>query len=161
MRFHTLTRNNDFRRAYQRGKSFVGYGLVLYVIKNREKRLRIGITCSKKIGNAVRRNRARRVIRAAAAEVLPGVQGGVDLVFVARSATAAQKSGQVAAVMRKLLCKAGLLAAKPAPEKAELSAQPAPEKPNSCAQPAAGDTPAPEKPENAPNAADPAVSRPS
>ena len=109
MRFPTMTRNNDFRRAYARGRSFVGYCLILYVQKNRTGGTRIGITSSKKIGNAVQRNRARRVIRAAVDAVLPpeGV-GSVDLVLVARGVTAAQKSGQVAAVLRKLLLRAGL-----------------------------------------------------
>ncbi len=117
MRYPTLTRNNDFRRAYARGKSLVGYSLVVYVIKNRAGCTRIGITCSKKTGNAVHRNRARRVIRAAAAAVLPpeGV-GSYDLVFVARTSTAGQKSTQVAAVMRKLLTKAGLPTRPAAPQ---------------------------------------------
>ena len=117
MRFPTMTRNNDFRRAYARGKSFVGYSLILYVQKNRTGGTRIGITSSKKIGNAVQRNRARRVIRAAVDAVLPpeGV-GSVDLVLVARGVTAAQKSGQVAAVLRKLLLRAGLPVRPAAPQ---------------------------------------------
>lgn len=107
MRYPTLTRNSDFRRAYARGRSYVGYSLVLYVMKNRAGGTRVGITSSKKIGNAVQRNRARRVIRAAVDAVVPpeGV-GAFDLVLVARGCTAAQKSGQVAAVLKKLLAKA-------------------------------------------------------
>lgn len=109
MRFPTLTRNNDFRRAYAKGKSAAGYCLVLYAVKNRRQGTRVGITCSKKVGNAVARNRARRVIRAALAAVLPpaGV-GNWDLVLVARSCTPAQKSTQVAAVLQKLLAKLAL-----------------------------------------------------
>ena len=71
MRYHPLTRNNEFARAYTRGKSFVHPHVVLYVNKNRLGRTRVGITASKKIGNAVTRNRARRVLRAALYEVLP------------------------------------------------------------------------------------------
>ena len=63
MRYHPLTRNNEFARAYTRGKSFVHPHVVLYVNKNRLGRTRVGITASKKIGNAVTRNRARRVLR--------------------------------------------------------------------------------------------------
>ncbi len=109
MRFPTLTRNNDFRRAYAKGKSAAGYCLVLYAVKNRRQGTRVGITCSKKVGTAVARNRARRVIRAALAAVLPpaGV-GNWDLVLVARSCTPAQKSTQVAAVLQKLLTKLAL-----------------------------------------------------
>ena len=126
MRFPTITRNNDFRRAYARGKSFVGYSLVLYVCKNKNAGTRVGITSSKKIGNAVQRNRARRVIRAAVDAVVPkeGL-GNWDLILVARTATAAQKSTQVAAVLQKLLKKSGLLKEEKAQTKAPAGAQPA------------------------------------
>jgi len=54
-------------------------------------RLRIGFTASKKIGNAVARNRAKRRLRAAAREVLPLLgRGGHDYVLVARGTTVAR-----------------------------------------------------------------------
>ena len=52
-----------------------------------EAQLRLGFTATKKIGNAVKRNRARRRLRAAAAEILKGVAGNADLVLVARQDT--------------------------------------------------------------------------
>ena len=50
--------------------------------------LRIGFTASRKVGNAVKRNRARRRLKAVAAEILPrhGLPG-FDLVAIARPAT--------------------------------------------------------------------------
>ena len=42
MRYHPLTRNNEFARAYTRGKSFVHPHVVLYVNKNRLGRTRVG-----------------------------------------------------------------------------------------------------------------------
>jgi ribonuclease P protein component len=48
--------------------------------------VRVGFTVSRKVGNAVVRNRVRRRLRAAAAEVLPGhVSPGFDLVLVGRA----------------------------------------------------------------------------
>ena len=82
--FVTLNKNKDFIRAYSKGKSFVSPVLVIYVIKNREKNVRIGITASKKIGNAVQRNRARRVIRESVRKIYPDLSNGFDFVFVAR-----------------------------------------------------------------------------
>ena len=108
MKVRTLARNGDFARAYKRGKSYVHPHIVLYVNKNRAGETRVGITCSKKVGNAVVRNRAKRVIRSALAAALPESCGGVDLVFVARGRTPHLKSWQLAQTVQKLLAQAGL-----------------------------------------------------
>ena len=69
--FVTLKSNSDFRRLYNRGKAITDPALVVYYSKNRAGICRIGITTSKKIGNAVERNRSRRVIREAFRQVCP------------------------------------------------------------------------------------------
>lgn len=105
-----LKQNSDFRRAYGRGKSFSDPALVTYVLKNNRAGVcRMGITTSKKIGNAVERNRSRRVIRAAFRDNLPSVKGGYDIVFVARSKTKYLKSTDVSKIMNKHLAKAGVI----------------------------------------------------
>ena len=108
MKTQTLKTNSEFRRAYARGKSYTNPALVTYVMKNRAGICRMGITASKKIGNAVERNRARRVIRAAA-EMLPTPEGGYDIVFVARTKTIYRKSTDIHQIMRKQLISAGVL----------------------------------------------------
>ena len=110
MRYDTLTRNNEFSRVYARGKAYVHPQVVVYVCKNRAGHTRVGLTATKKIGNAVVRNRARRVMRAALCEVLPCDAGPVDIVLVARGATPGLKSPRLAATLQKLLARAGLLA---------------------------------------------------
>lgn len=109
MRYTPLTHNKDFTRAYTRGKSYVHPQLVLYVNKNRLGHTRVGITASKKIGNAVTRNRARRVIRAALCAVMPADVGGYDIVLVARGRTPHMKSTKLEATLAKLLVSAGVL----------------------------------------------------
>ncbi len=107
-RFITLNSNSDFRRAYGRGKVYTNPALVTYIVKNRAGICRIGITTSKKIGNAVERNRARRVIREAYhSQTDP--QGGFDIVFVARTKTVHKKSTEISAIMRKHLISAGVI----------------------------------------------------
>lgn len=107
--FISINQNRDFQRAYSRGKSFVGPALVTYVLKNRKSALRMGITTSKKTGNAVHRNRSRRVIREAF-RTLPGeVRPGFDLIFVARAKTPAMKSTELRQVMERQLKSAGVL----------------------------------------------------
>lgn len=105
-----ITRNNDFRRAYRRGKSYVSPLLVTYALKNRLGETRVGITTSKKVGNAVVRSRARRVLREAYRGLAPDVKPGYDLIFVARGRTAGAKSTQVQKHMERQLLAAGLLA---------------------------------------------------
>ena len=78
MRYRTLTKNKEFSRIYARGKSYVHPNLVLYVAKNRLGYTRIGLTATKKVGHAVQRNRARRIMRAALSEHLSQNIGGYD-----------------------------------------------------------------------------------
>lgn len=105
----TLKTNSDFRRAYARGKSYTNPALVLYVRKNRAGSCRIGITASKKIGNAVQRNRARRVIREAFRQLEFPLKGHYDLVFVARTKTVFKKSTDIYNVMLPMLKEAGVI----------------------------------------------------
>ena len=72
-------------------------------MKNRLGANRVGITASKKIGGAVARNRARRIIRAAYRQLAPRVAPGYDLVFVARTRTTKVKMQQVLRAMEKQL----------------------------------------------------------
>ena len=105
----TLKTNSDFRRAYARGKSYTNPALVMYVRKNRAGSCRIGITASKKIGNAVQRNRARRVIREAFRQVNLPLKGNYDVVFVARTKTVFKKSTDIYNVMVPMLIEAGVV----------------------------------------------------
>ena len=109
MRYRVLNKNREFTRAYSRGKSFVHPLLVTYVVKTRTKKLRVGITSSKKIGNAVLRSRSRRVIREAYRQAFPRLKTGYDFVFVARGKTPHLKSGQVYRAMAAQLREAGVL----------------------------------------------------
>ena len=103
-KFVPLNENKDFRRIYAKGKSYVSSSVITYVSKNRCKQIRVGITTSKKIGNAVQRNRARRLIRET-----EDIKDGYDFVFVARAKTPFVKCPEVQRSMRKQLKEAGVL----------------------------------------------------
>ena len=83
--------------------------VVTYVFKRRYGDAKIGITTGKKIGKAVKRNRARRVIMAALRELYPRIDNRYDIVFVARGRTPFVKSTEVLRCMEKQLKKAGVL----------------------------------------------------
>ena len=83
----SLKENYMFRQVYQKGRSAVGSGMVLYCRKNRLGHNRLGITASVKLGNAVRRNRARRRLREVYRLNSGALRQGYDIVLVARGRT--------------------------------------------------------------------------
>lgn len=104
MRAYTkLKQNWEFHRAYNRGASLVAPSHVLYVVKGKKGAVRLGITAGKKIGTAVSRNRAKRVITAAFDACAPHIPTGYDFVAVARTRILNTKSNKVAASLEKQL----------------------------------------------------------
>lgn len=105
----TLNQNYEFNRAYKRGKVKTDPALVTYIVKNRAGLCRIGITASKKLGNAVQRNRCRRIIRAAFLSLAPLCAPGYDIVFVARFKTQNLKSTDISRIMLRQLKELGVI----------------------------------------------------
>ena len=83
----TLKENRQFRRLYQKGKSAVGGGMVVYCRKNGLDHNRLGLTASVKLGHAVVRNRARRRLREVYRLNGDKLRKGYDIILVARSRT--------------------------------------------------------------------------
>lgn len=110
-RYVTIKENRTFSRLYRKGKSYVSPVLVTYVLRGRDRQLppRYGITTGKKVGNAVRRSRARRVIRASYDHLYPEIKKGYEIVFVARAKTPYVKTQDVEKAMRYHLKQAGIL----------------------------------------------------
>ncbi len=105
----TLKENRDFRRLYKQTTSLVSPALVVYLKETHAGFSRLGITAGKKIGSAVMRNRAKRVVRQAYRELLPEFKKDVDMVIVARKKCAFVKSGVVYEELKSLLIKAELI----------------------------------------------------
>lgn len=107
--FEKIKDNRNFRRLYHRGKSYVAPSFVLYTGKGAKDKVRLGITVTKKIGSAVKRNRAKRVITAAFRAVAADIVSGNDFVIVARTRILETKSDAVADILRKQLKSAALI----------------------------------------------------
>ncbi|MEM1486080.1 ribonuclease P protein component [Oscillospiraceae bacterium PP1C4] len=101
----TLTLNKEFRRAYYRGRAFTTPVVVVYVLKNHKGINRIGLTATKKIGKAVARNRARRIIKEAYRLLESNFPVGYDYVFVARTKTVFSSTDDVMKAMNFALTK--------------------------------------------------------
>ncbi len=104
-----LRRDADFRHVVHTGRPFSGRLVTVYRIPT-EGHGRTGFVTRREIGGAVLRNRARRVLREAWREVAPLLSRPVDAVVVARPAIVGAKTGEVAAEIRALLSRDGLIA---------------------------------------------------
>lgn len=88
----TLKKKRDFDEVYERGLKSVGRRLVAFALssdsddpaRRDEPGVLVGVVASRKVGNAVRRARAKRVLRAAFAELRPRIPRGTRIVLVAR-----------------------------------------------------------------------------
>lgn len=109
----TLKENYEFRRVYQKGTSAVGGGMVIYCRKGRPGSRRLGITASVKLGNAVKRNRARRRLREIYRLQEEKLRKGYDIVLVARGRTITASWGELNDTFLRLCRKLDILEDKP------------------------------------------------
>lgn len=88
-RIARLKRRSDFLRVAAAQRKWATPGLILQTAQREDGgEPRVGFTVSRKVGSAVRRNRARRRLRAAADRVLPGCAApGRDYVIIGRAGT--------------------------------------------------------------------------
>ncbi len=100
----SLKKNKDFRNVYQNGKSYANKYIVVYVWKNQSSMNRVGISCSKKIGNSIVRHRFARLVRESYRLHENIFNSGLDIVIVAR---ACAKDATFHDIERSLLSLAG------------------------------------------------------
>jgi ribonuclease P protein component len=106
-RGHRLRSNQEFQRVYRVGKSWAHPLAALHVLPQPGER-RFGISVSKKVGNAVVRNRVRRRIRELLRALLPETKAGFDAIVVARSASAEAEYAALSQALVELFRRAGL-----------------------------------------------------
>ena len=102
-----LKKRRDFLRVASRGKRAARPGLVLQAAPGEPGALRIGFTVTRKVGNAVVRNRTRRRLKEAARLGLPALAGW-DLVLIGREGTRGRDFATLMADLRGALRQAGV-----------------------------------------------------
>jgi len=107
-----LRKNRDFVAA-MKGKRLSVDGLSLFYTKNGTENFRIGISVSKKLANAVKRNRLRRQLRDCITRVLKDVSLGYDLVFVARQQLTTADFSRILKIVEAILQRSALRTQKP------------------------------------------------
>ncbi len=84
LKLEHLCKDSEFQSVYQRKRSLSDSHLILYVIDNRLPYSRFGLSVSKKMGNAVQRNRIRRLLREAYRLRKSDIPTGFDFVIIPR-----------------------------------------------------------------------------
>ena len=79
-----VKKEKDFNAIFKEGKSFANRKFVIYRLENNEQHFRVGLSVSKKLGNAVMRNQIKRRIRHILIEHKNRLVENVDFVVIAR-----------------------------------------------------------------------------
>ena len=107
---HRLKSNDDFQNVFKNGKSFANRQLVLYYLpKQGQFYFRVGFSISKKIGNAVKRNKLKRLFREVIHEIEQDIKPSFDFVIIARKPVKEMNYHEIKKSMIHLLSKSKLM----------------------------------------------------
>lgn len=104
-----LRKKSDFSAIYNKGKSVGERYVVLFFRKNNLPYNRMGFLASKKVGNSVERNRARRLMKESFRQLEEGLIEGRDYIFIARNTIGNTSMEEVKKSMYIAVKKSGLL----------------------------------------------------
>lgn len=106
-----VRKRRDFQRAYEEGYKVVKPEFALFARPNRLEHSRLGVTASRRIGKAVRRNRARRLVREAYRTHREQMPRGFDYVVVVRSSLLERRPQELGPLLVKAAAEAATGAA--------------------------------------------------
>lgn len=104
-----LTQSTDFKRVRRFGKSYAHPLVVLVILPANGERTRIGVTAGQSVGNAVHRNRAKRLLREAIRPILSNLKPGWGIVLIAREPILEAKLTDIQISLQQLFSKAKLI----------------------------------------------------
>lgn len=106
---NVLRRKKDFSTIYNKGKSVGEKYVVLFYRKNNLPYNRKSFLASKKVGNSVKRNRARRLMKESYREIEANLESGYDLIWIARNTISNLKCADVKKSIEAAAKKSGIL----------------------------------------------------
>lgn len=109
MALNGLKKNGQFVYAYKRGKAKSSKYMTLIFVRARTYNTKVGFSVSKKIGNAVVRNKVKRRLKDSFGRYMPSIKKGYYVVIVARPPIAQATFSQLHEQVGALLNKAGLI----------------------------------------------------
>jgi ribonuclease P protein component len=102
-------RRDDFQRVWDSGKSWSHPLIVLRAAANGKETCRFGFVAGKKVGNAVRRNRTKRLLREAVQHRLAAISLGWDIILISRASADAAEFQAIDAAVEIILKRAKLI----------------------------------------------------
>ncbi|MGC2873515.1 ribonuclease P protein component [Ihubacter sp. rT4E-8] len=106
---NVLRRKTDFQGIYNRGKSVGDRYVVLFYRKNHLPYNRMAFLASKKVGNSVRRNRARRLMKESYRLSDLKIPNGYDVIFIARNTIVGVKCADVKKSLESAIRRTGVI----------------------------------------------------
>lgn len=104
-----LRGKSNFSKVYNKGKSMGGRFVVIFYCPNNLDYNRYAFLASKKVGNSVKRNRARRLMKESFRLGEFQFKAGYDIIFIARNTISEAKCMDVKRSMEKSLTKTGVI----------------------------------------------------
>ena len=104
-KLQTVRNSRQFRQVYERGQKFYTSLFSVFILKTEGNEQRIGITVTRKVGNAVVRNRCKRRLREALRKLLgdPAALAGFDLVVNVKSNLIEAEFGKIVEGLAKVI----------------------------------------------------------
>jgi ribonuclease P protein component len=101
----SLKKKEDFLGLYSKGVFYVGKFMVIYVLSNKFQHHRLGIVVSKKVGNSVKRNKVRRLMKEVFNGYVENLKQWNDFIIVSRKNDVLPNYNQIKKEMKYLLKK--------------------------------------------------------
>lgn len=108
-----LLRRRDFLRVGRKGRRFATRDLIVLVARTRCRWPRLGITVTRQAGKAVRRNKAKRLVREFFRTRRTTIAPGHDLVVIVKDASALRTLSDVESNFERLFRQAPFLSVRP------------------------------------------------
>ncbi|NJP38850.1 ribonuclease P protein component [Alkalicoccus luteus] len=99
-----LQKNEDFQTVFRSGSSAANRQFVVYQLRrDAQEHIRIGLSVSRKLGNAVRRNRIKRLMKEALRPMVADLKQNCDVVIIARKPAADMELDEMKKSLRHVM----------------------------------------------------------
>jgi ribonuclease P protein component len=106
---YRLRRREDFRKVFRTGRSVANREFVVYTKPKKTGTIRLGISISRRVGNAVRRNRIKRQMKEITREWIKDISSNEDIIVIVRKPVSNMNYLQIQSSLRHVLGKARVL----------------------------------------------------